>query len=92
MLVHSYIYYRRDDSIVDDYKWQEWANELADLQKKNPSECSMDFYDEEFKDWTGDTGNMLPLDDPQVIKKSESLYQSYQKSENKPVQVTDFMV
>ena len=92
MLVHSYIYYKRDDSIVDDHKWQEWANELADLQKKNPSECSIGFYDEEFKDWSGDTGNMLPLDDPQVINKSEALYQSYQKTENKGVQVTDFMV
>ena len=89
MLVHSYIYYKKDDSIVDDHKWQEWANELADLQKKNPSECSMGFYDEEFKDWSGDTGNMLPLDDIRVITKAEKILSYY---ENKGVQVTDFMV
>ena len=34
MLVHSYIYYELDDSIISDAQWSKWAVELAELQKK----------------------------------------------------------
>ena len=70
MLVHSFLYYRMDEPIIDDDKWQRWANELRDLQEANPDDCNIDFYDEEFKDWNGDTGFKLPLNDPEVIKKA----------------------
>ena len=36
MLIHSHIYYEMDDNIVDDHTWQRWADELAELQDKNP--------------------------------------------------------
>ena len=70
MLVHSFLYYRMDDPIIDDDKWQRWANELAELQNNNPDDCNIDFYDEEFKDWNGDTGFHLPLNDSKVRKKA----------------------
>tara|TARA_A100001015_G_scaffold232454_1_gene263360 strand:- start:1621 stop:1938 length:318 start_codon:yes stop_codon:yes gene_type:complete len=70
MLVHSFLYYRMDDPIIDDDKWQRWANELAELQSNNPDDCKINFYDKEFKDWNGDTGFKLPLNDPKVIKKA----------------------
>jgi len=73
MLVHSYIYYEMNDNIVDDYTWQRWANELRDLQKENPDDCNINFYDEAFKDWNGDTGAMLPLRDPWVVSKAEKI-------------------
>ena len=34
MLVHSYLYYKLDNPIIDDDTWQKWANELAELQRK----------------------------------------------------------
>ena len=49
MLVHSYIYYEKDDNIVSDFKWQEWADELRDLQNNHPDECNIGFYDKEFE-------------------------------------------
>lgn len=65
MLVHSYIYYFMGDSIISDRKWQKWANELVSLQNK----CKViDWYDEEFDDWTGSTGMHLPRDDWVVNK------------------------
>jgi len=70
MLVHSYLYYVIDEPIIEDDKWQRWADELATLQKYNPKSCNIDFYDEAFKDWNGDTGFKLPLKDPDVIKKA----------------------
>ena len=49
MLVHSYIYYEKDDNIVDDFTWQAWADELAVLQDENPDDCHIGFYDKEFE-------------------------------------------
>ena len=74
MLVHSYIYYEKDDCIVDDFKWQEWANELRDLQNSHPEECNIGFYDKEFKGWTGAGGSHLPLQDPKVIAKAMKVF------------------
>lgn len=53
MLVHSYLYYHLDASIISDDIWQKWADELVELQK----ECkTIGFYDDEFDDWDGSTG------------------------------------
>ena len=70
MLVHSYLYYVKGDSIVSDDTWQRWANELAELQRENPFDCNINFYDEEFSDWSGDSGFKLPLQDEKVKKKA----------------------
>ena len=73
MLVHSYIYYEKDDNVVDDFTWQKWADELRDLQNNHPDECNIGFYDKEFKDWTGAGGSHLPLRDPKVMDKAEKI-------------------
>lgn len=58
LLVHSHIYYRLDDSLVSDHKWQEWADYLALLQCYYGWEAG--FYDRYFEDWDGSTGYHLP--------------------------------
>lgn len=60
LLVHSHIYYRLDDSLVSDHKWQEWADYLARLQCFYGWEAG--FYDQAFEDWDGSTGFHLPTD------------------------------
>ena len=82
MLVHSYIYYEMDDSVVDDFKWQEWADDLTALQNEYPDQCNIDFYDKEFEGWTGAGGSHLPLRDPDVMKKAQKILSYY---ENKGV-------
>lgn len=58
MLVHSCIYYKLDDSLVSDHKWQEWADYLAWLQMAYGWQAG--FYDQYFEDWDGSTGYHLP--------------------------------
>ena len=70
MLVHSCIYYELDDNIISDHKWQQWADELEVLQRENPDCCKLDFYDWNFREWTGATGNHLPHRDPWVYAKA----------------------
>jgi hypothetical protein len=80
MLCHSYIYYVLDDNIVSDDKWQQWANELREIQEKYPKYCKIDFFDKYFYTWTGDTGMHLPLKDPWVVYKATQIY-NYEKGE-----------
>ena len=72
MLVHSYLYYEMDENVVDDHKWQQWADELVELQKQKKV---IGFYDEAFADWTGASGAFLPFDE-WVKKRAESLLNS----------------
>jgi hypothetical protein len=72
MLVHSYLYYVLDENVIDDHKWQEWADELTELQKQKKV---IGFYDKEFSDWTGATGTHLPFD-PWVIQRAKVLLSS----------------
>lgn len=60
MIVHSYLYYAMDNSIISDDTWQAWADELTELQTKHPKLCKLDYYDKNFKDWDGSTGMHLP--------------------------------
>jgi hypothetical protein len=72
MLVHSYLYYEMDENVIDDHKWQEWADELVELQKQRKD---IGFYDEAFADWTGASGAFLPFDE-WVKKRAKSLLES----------------
>lgn len=60
MLIHSYIYYELDDSIITDDEWQRRANRLARLQAKYGSK--IDFHDDQFAEWDGTTGHHLKFD------------------------------
>lgn len=60
MLVHSHLYYRMDESVIDDATWTKWAQQLAGLQRKFG--WRIGFYDEMFQDWNGSSGHHLPYD------------------------------
>lgn len=55
ILVHSIIYYRFNDNLIDDFKYDSIARELVKLQAKNPeiSEKVPDFI-EDFRDFGKD--------------------------------------
>ena len=77
MLVHSYIYYELGSNVVSDHDWQQWADELTELQ--NMGEYPrIGFYDEAFKDWDGSTGYHLPRDN-WVFNKAMQLIRSRDK-------------
>ena len=84
ILVHSCIYYKYNENIISDAKWNEWANELVELQKKYPAQSmKADMYDV-FKDFDGSTGFDLPIDDLQTISRAEELL-SHRQLKLKPV-------
>lgn len=79
LLIHSYIYYHRNDSLVSDEQWQAWAEELKILQQ---IPCNISWYDVEFADWDGTTGMHLPRDE-WVERKATQLLKYRDEHENK---------
>lgn len=60
--IHSYLYYIRNQSVIDDYTWSQKAKELVDLQHKHPRIAkSVPLYGI-FKDFDGSTGMDFPFD------------------------------
>ena len=76
MLVHSYLYYELDTPVITDDKWQQWADELTELQKDLKE---IGFYDEEFADWNGSTGMHLPKDD-WIVRRAKWLHKQHYPS------------
>lgn len=67
IVVHSIIYYKLNESIISDFKFDGWCNELVWLQKNNPKESEMVPYElEAFRDFDGSTGFNLPLNNPRA--------------------------
>lgn len=79
MLIHSCLYYELDTNIVSDHVWQEWADELEKLQKENPSDCKIGFFDSEFRDWDGATGAHLNHRHPWTYAKAHKLLKLHER-------------
>jgi len=82
ILIHSCIYYAMDDNIVSDDQWQQWANELAELQDKYPECCKIKFFDREFVAWDGTSGAFLPLKNEWVWNKALYMLELHKQMDN----------
>ena len=88
MLIHSCLYYELDDNIVDDHTWQRWADELYQLQTDNPKDCKINFFDREFSDWTGATGNHLNHRHPWTLSKARRILDYHRNQQKQEPQNT----
>lgn len=70
LLIHSCIYYKLNNNIVSDKKWDEWARELKTLQEHYQDIAEKVMWYDAFKDWDASTGAFLPLDDAWVMQKA----------------------
>lgn len=56
ILIHSYLYYELNETLVDDSKWSQWAKELVWLQNTYPELAQRVMYYSKFKDFDASTG------------------------------------
>ena len=73
LLVHSCIYYDRDDNIVSDSTWNKWARELVELQKQYPEKAASVVWHDAFRGFDGSSGAFLPIYDDWVQYKADQL-------------------
>lgn len=75
ILVHSIIYYRLNENLIDDATWSKWAVELEELQAAYPEIASVCPYADAFEDFDHSTGMSLPLEDPWGLRTAQYLIQ-----------------
>lgn len=73
ILVHSYIYYELNQNIISDDKWNKWAHELVELQKKYPKESKQAKYADKFADFDSSTGMDLAYFDDFIVNRANYL-------------------
>lgn len=74
ILVHSILYYRLDSTLVPDATFDAWGRELAALQREDPEASeAVEYQLAAFRNYTGNTGFDLPLDDPGATEVAQRL-------------------
>lgn len=74
ILVHSYLYYHYNMSLISDSQFDAWAKELVQLQADNPQLSEKVFYYRDaFRGFDGTTGYDLPYTDPRIARKADLL-------------------
>lgn len=68
LLVTSYLYYKLDENIITDDKFDEYAFNLVDLIKKYPEEFKQSEFHDGFTEFDGSSGFDLPYLDPRIEK------------------------
>ena len=66
MLVHSNIYYGKNQNIISDNTFDKWGKELVELQTKYPEIAKQVEYASAFENWDGSTGAFLPYNDVRI--------------------------
>jgi NAD-dependent DNA ligase adenylation domain len=79
ILVHSYLYYKRNTNIIDDATFDMWSKELADLQQQHPEIARTCVYADGFEEFDGSSGYDLPYHIPDVMNSAEKLYMQHKK-------------
>jgi len=87
ILVHSYLYYELNETIIDDFKFDSFCNELVELQEKYPEVCKRVPFHEDFIGFDGSSGFDLPYNQPTIVNAAIRLL-NYRKKETKSVKVT----
>lgn len=59
LMIHSYIYYKLGQNIIDDQKWDAGARELVKLQKQYPALAKKERFAKIYEDFDGSTGYHL---------------------------------
>lgn len=83
ILVHSYLYYVLNESIVSDEKWSRWAHELVRLQEKYPNKSKKIIYHEMFENFNGSTGMDFVYDED-IINRAQYLLAMHDAPKVKP--------
>lgn len=82
MLVHSLLYYELDINLISDHQWQDWAQELVQLQQEHSDIASKVIFADAFKDFDGSTGFNLPYTDEQIVKIAGRLLRMQKSAES----------
>ena len=73
ILVHSVIFYKLNENLIDDATWSRWALELEELQEHYPQLAMQCTLNDAFIGFDHSTGMSLPLENPWAVQKAQYL-------------------
>jgi len=78
ILIHSYLYWYKDNPMVSDTLFDNWKINLVHLQKQFSEDekfklIKIDFFDSAFTNWDGKNSKALPLFDDWVVSRVDML-------------------
>ncbi len=76
VLVHCCLYYWLDRPIMKNWRYDEIAGQLKAYQEAFPEDCTVGFYDDDFKDFDPKYAIGLPYDDQGIISQANMLLHS----------------
>lgn len=75
ILVHAYLYYKNNQNLISDDKYDQWSFELADLMKTYPDLFKKSAYPNAFKGFIPDSGYYLtPEKYPEIVNRANWLW------------------
>jgi hypothetical protein len=80
ILVHSFLYYQLNESILTDYTFDAICNELVVLMTKYPEEFKQSVYYDGFKEFDGSSGYDLPYATPEIQSTGNKLIRMYREA------------
>ena len=83
ILVHSCLYYRFNENIIADHKFDSMSKELAELQLQHSEVAAECVYHEYFVSFDGSSGYDLPYHLDEVIQRSLKLLNYHNKKGDK---------
>lgn len=66
ILVHSYLYYKMNTNLINDFMFDMWCKELVQLQLQYPNESKQGVFYKVFSKWSGFSGYDLFSNVPDV--------------------------
>lgn len=80
ILVHAYLYYKYNQNLISDDKYDQWSFELDKLIKTYPDKFKQSAYPKAFKDFIPDSGYYLtPEKYPEIVNKAKWLLLLHKK-------------
>jgi hypothetical protein len=79
ILVHSFLYYQLNESIISDHTFDMWSKELADLMVQYPEIAKKTVYYDSFKGFDGSSGYDLPYTNPEIQDTGYKLLRYHKK-------------
>jgi NAD-dependent DNA ligase len=83
ILVHSFLYYQLNESIISDHTFDLWSKELVELKEQYPEEFTQSVYAKEFADFDGSSGYDLPYSYPAVQSTGYKLLRIHKERQRK---------
>lgn len=83
VLVHSFLYYQLNESIIEDWIFDRWSKDIVELRERYPDEFDKSVYADAYAEFDGSSGFDLPFALPEVQSQGYKMLDYHRKLKHK---------